>query len=96
MEEPDASEETDLGNHLWEGQTFDGYTVNILGRNVDWVAIYFRADELTGELVNDAVYKRNLQVENDLAVSLVYNGIYDEFAQLHDALKRSVADADGA
>ena len=95
-EEPDASEETDLGNRLWEGQSFDGYTVNILGRSADWAAIDFRADELTGELVNDAVYNRNLQVENDLAVSLVYNGINDEYTQLHNALRNSVAAADGA
>ena len=95
-EEIESPDETEAGNRLWVGQTFDGYTVNILGRSADWAALDFRAEELTGELVNDAVYNRNLQVENDLAVSLVYNGINDEYSQLHSALKNSVAAADGA
>ncbi|MBQ2724123.1 MAG: hypothetical protein IJF78_00265, partial [Clostridia bacterium] len=50
--------ETDSNVRTWEGKTFDGYGVNILGRQSTTYSIDFEAEEITGEIVNDAVYNR--------------------------------------
>ncbi len=88
--------ETDPNVRLWEGKTFDGYTVNILGRQDTTYSIDFEAEEITGEIVNDAVYNRNVKVEDDLDVTLEYiphGGSYTQFLQ---DVNNSVVAADGA
>ena len=52
----DSEAETDDGNiRSWEGLTFDGAEINIVGRTEATYAIDFYAEEITGEAVNDAV-----------------------------------------
>ncbi|MGN1345154.1 MAG: hypothetical protein ACI4V1_00090 [Eubacteriales bacterium] len=51
---------------------FGGQTINLLYWS-DVENQEFEADEFTGEIVNDAIYQRNLNVEDDLNVS--YNWI---------------------
>lgn len=49
---------------------FGGYDIRMLSRDLQRWYIDFGVDELNGELVNDAVYNRNLAVESDLNVVL--------------------------
>jgi len=53
---------------LAEIPSFGGYDIRMLSRDLERWYIDFGTDELTGELVNDAVYNRNLMVEADLDV----------------------------
>jgi len=88
--------ETDSNVRLWEGKTFDGQQVNILGRQGVEVSVDFYAEEITGEIVNDAVYNRNIKVEDELMVDLEYiphGGSYTQFLQ---DVTNSVTAADGA
>ncbi len=50
---------------------YDGVTATVFGWS-DPAAIEFYADELNGELVNDAIYARNLTVEDRLGLKLNY------------------------
>ncbi len=55
---------------LERGLDFKGYDIRMLSReNPSW-SIDFGVEEMTGELVNDAVYNRNLSVQSDLNVVL--------------------------
>ena len=87
---------TDSNVRLWEGKTFDGYAVNILGRQSTTYSIDFEAEEITGEIVNDAVYNRNLKVEDDLDITLEYIPHGGEYTQFLQDVNNSVVAADGA
>ncbi len=88
--------ETDPNVRLWEGKTFDGYTMHILGRQDAAFAIGFEAEELTGEIVNDAVYNRNIKVEDDLDITLEYVPHIGDFSRFLQDVNNSVIAADGA
>lgn len=88
--------ETDSNLRLWEGKTFDGYTVHILGRQDTTYSIDFEAEEITGEIVNDAVYNRNLKVEDELDVTLEYVPHGGSHTQFLSDVNNSVIAADGA
>ena len=55
---------------LPEDLKFDGETVRFLARDRDWMADELAVDDLNGEAVNDAVYKRHQLVEERLGVKL--------------------------
>lgn len=55
---------------LERGLDFKGYKIRILSRDDPQYSTDFGVDELNGDLVNDAVYNRNLTVESELNVSL--------------------------
>ena len=95
--EVETEEETDDGNiRSWEGLTFDGAEINIVGRTEATYAIDFYAEEITGEAVNDAVYNRNSKVDNDLAVQLNYINGSDDYNTFFTNVRNSVSAADGA
>ena len=52
---------------------FDGETVKILYWN-DVPLVEFFVEDQTGEAVNDAIYKRNLNVQSQFGITLEYNG----------------------
>ena len=88
--------ENDSNVRLWEGKSFDGYVVNILGRqNVEY-SIDLYAEEITGEIVNDAVYNRNLKVQDDLNVGMEYIPHSGDYTQFLQDVRNSVTAADGA
>jgi len=88
--------ETDSNVRLWEGKKFDGYGVNILGRQSTTYSIDFEAEELTGEIVNDAVYNRNIKVEDELDVVLEYIPSSANETGFNQDVVNSVRAADGA
>lgn len=95
--EAETDDETDDGNiRSWEGLTFDGAEINIVGRTEATYAIDFYAEEITGEAVNDAVYNRNAKVDNDLAVQLNYINGSDDYNTFFTNVRNSVSAADGA
>ena len=56
---------------------FGGMTFNILCRTKNWFAGEMTVEELNGEVVNDAVYDRNLSVSDRLKVELNYIKVDD-------------------
>ena len=93
-EETEPETEADL--RLWEGKSFDGYTVNIFGRQDTNYSFDFWADEITGQAVNDAVYNRNEQVETDLNIDLQYIPTTLDDIAFNQNVVNSVRSADGA
>ncbi len=93
----ETEEETDDGNiRSWEGLTFDGTEINIVGRTEQYYSIDFYAEEITGEAVNDAVYNRNAKVDNDLNVHVNYINGSDDYTTFFTSVRNSVSAADGA
>ncbi len=67
-----AETEPDWYTNVPEGKTFDGQTFSILGyynNNGAW-NIYLNPTEQKGEIVNDAAYTRNREVEDMLKITL--------------------------
>ena len=56
---------------------FGGRDFIVLGSAQEGFGIYIAVDELNGEGVNDAVYKRNLTVEERFGAKTVYEGATD-------------------
>ena len=77
---------------------YDGETINTFGWSGP-AAIEFFAEEMNGELVNDAIYQRNLTVEDRLGVELEYilqPGAYNDRNTWSNAVVSSVQAGDGA
>lgn len=62
----------DIPDSLPSDLDFTGTTVNILCRTKNWFVGEMAVDELNGEIVNDAVYDRNISVADRLKVDLNY------------------------
>ena len=78
--------------------TYDGETLTTFGWSGP-AAIEFFAEEMNGELANDAIFQRNLQVEERLAVSLEYilePGNYDYRNDWANKVINSVQSGDSA
>lgn len=77
---------------LPEGLNFDSKTINIASSDRSWWEDEVSVSDLNGELVNDAVYNRNLSVENRLGINI--NNIKIPYAASNtstvDAVKKSV------
>lgn len=56
-----APDETELSDDLPEAN-FDGYVFRIYSRNNRWFHGRITVDELDGEVLNDAIYNRNLKI----------------------------------
>ena len=77
---------------------YDGETINTFGWSGP-AAIEFFAEEMNGELVNDAIYQRNLSVEERLGVQLEYvlqPGAYNDRNTWANTVVNSVQAGDGA
>jgi hypothetical protein len=77
---------------------FDGTTVNVFGWSGP-VLVEFYVDEENGEIVNDAIFARNLAVEERLGITLAYRlepGAYDQRNDWVKALSASITAGDGA
>lgn len=56
-----AAEETELSDDLPEAN-FEGYVFRVYSRNNRWFHGRITVDELDGEVLNDAIYNRNLKI----------------------------------
>ena len=63
-EEEQAETEFDWYASLEEGTDFGGYTFTVIRYLDSTWNIYIAPEEMTGEVLNDAAYKRNLEVED--------------------------------
>ena len=63
--------EYEIGDAMPENLNFDGKEITILSRGRDWCKDEISVNEITGELVNDAVFNRNAAVETRLNVKIV-------------------------
>jgi len=71
---------------LESGLDFDGYKIRMLSRDeVRWY-MDFGVEELTGEVVNDAIYDRNLSVQSDLNVLLTQILLISDNYSVSDAI----------
>lgn len=52
-------------------ENYDDYKFHILGTSRDWAVCNMTAEEMTGETINDAIYKRQLAIEERLQIQLV-------------------------
>ena len=69
-----SSEDEIYSANIPEGTDYGGYEFKIVTNNPDgtiWGDVDFNATELTGGAINDAVYQRNLNVEEKLNVKIV-------------------------
>ncbi|MCR5264379.1 MAG: hypothetical protein K6D94_10920 [Clostridiales bacterium] len=76
---------------------FGGYEFHILTAADQWYSTY--SSELTGDLIDDAVYYRNMNVEQRFGVKLVYDrfdGYSAGMSSVKEALSGSVLSGDGS
>ena len=98
---PEAAPETEPAyppDGLPDDLRFDGTTVNVFGWSGP-VLVEFYVDEENGEIVNDAIFARNLAVEERLGITLAYRlepGAYDQRNDWVKALSASITAGDGA
>ncbi|MBQ3861828.1 MAG: hypothetical protein II680_14110 [Clostridia bacterium] len=91
---PETEAETESKPPIPEGYDLGGYTFTILNGNIgDWMYTYrVTADEETGEVLNDAIFKRNLATEDLLNMKITaidQNGA-------RDTAERSIKGGDDA
>ena len=71
-----ATEETTtegyaIKDNLPEDLKFEGKTVSIISRGRDWCKDEVSVENLTGDVINDAIYNRNAAVEDRLGIKIV-------------------------
>jgi len=75
---------------------YDGATVRVIHWKPDNVEFGMAQEEINGDAVNDAIYKRNLYTESDLGITLDFNEEaygYNKVTQFTDKLKAWTEDA---
>lgn len=90
VEEPGTEAETEIMDNLPE-KDYEGRTIRLLTSAEQWKEFY--NSEQTGEVIDDAVYQRNLTVEERFGVSLeyqVFNGYTAGMTDVKTALSGSV------
>ena len=95
--ETETTEETvtEISDNLPE-MDYESIDYNVLAAAEQWIEFY--ESELTGEVIDDAVYKRNLAVEERFDIKLkynVYNGYYAGLGSVKTALSGSVLSGSG-
>ncbi|MBE6612808.1 MAG: hypothetical protein E7632_09985 [Ruminococcaceae bacterium] len=66
-----ADDTTAVVGYDYEGLNYDGYTFKVLNYDDKWNCyVHLTFDEQTGETLDDAVYSRNLKVEDNLNFKL--------------------------
>ena len=92
-------EETELTDDVPAGLKFSGETFTILSREDLIWATEMVTDELTGDIVNDAIYNREITTEDRLGVSIeVFRtpGIWGNEAAFNDKIRTAVQAGDSS
>ena len=79
VEETPAETEFDWYAALPAGTNFGGYTFTVIRYQDKTWNVYIAPEEMTGEVLNDAAYQRNLEVEDlvDIKVEELCNDNYE-------------------
>lgn len=70
-EAPAETNKYEIGDALPEDLNLNGVEIHILSRGRDWCKDEISVQEINGDIINDAIYNRNLTVESRLNVKLV-------------------------
>lgn len=92
----ETEEMTEFAASIPEGTDYDGYEFDILvydETNAVWYDVDFTAEELTGDVLNDAVFQRKIKVEDALNIKIV---THPEEAYCYTPMYNSVQSGDGA
>ncbi len=92
--ESSQDDTTDLSPNL-EAKDYGGYEFTIISYKPDGTAISnanFFAEEITGESINDAIFERNLKIENKYGITI--NSILSPVSECINAVKSSVLSGD--
>ncbi len=96
---PETEEETQYPkDHLPDDLDYGGTTFSVFGWSGP-VLVEFYVDEQNGEIVNDAIYARNMAVEERMNIALEYRlepGAFDQRNAWVQALSSSITAGDGA
>lgn len=65
---------------------YEGYQFNILSNSHNWAIVEMTAEEITGETLNDIIYKRQLATEERLKIKLSEQIVGDALAPLTNAV----------
>ena len=94
-ESADPDSRDSVPSAITEDLDFKGATITVLTRDKDEFVNEFKAEEETGDTINDAVYARNLAVEDKLKVKLEVmsrNGDWGQHTQFNaDVIKEVMA-----
>lgn len=75
-EEEDSDDRTKVKDGLPDGLNYDGTEIGVFVPDVKRNEMYFAGpEEMTGEVVDDAVFARNLSVEERLNITLKQDGV---------------------
>ena len=100
---PQTSDTTEAGSRdavpsaITEKLDFKGQTITILSRDKEDYINEFNADEETGDTINDAIYARNMAVEDQLSVKIdmiTRNGDYGAHTQFNSDVVKEVMAGD--
>lgn len=85
------TEETTAEVYAYDLKNYDGYVFTILNASCGWGGTYHLActDELNGEGLNDAIYNRNMLVEDTLGIKMT-EVVIDDLSQLYKYVSNAV------
>ena len=69
--EETTTEGYNVKDNLPEDLKYDGKTISIISRGRDWCKDEVSVENLTGDVINDAIYNRNAAVSDRLGVNIV-------------------------
>jgi hypothetical protein len=86
--------QANLALYSYPDVNYDGYDFRLMirGQQDEWDSQDIISEEETGEPVNDAVFRRNIEVEEALGITIT--GIWVEVGNQFNTLRRSVAAGD--
>ena len=90
----DPDDPSQIKDSLPEGLDFGGKTFRISNANEAHQIYYEESEELAGDVVNDAVMRRNLAVEERLNITLQHDPYNDSWDSVADSIRRIVMAGD--
>jgi hypothetical protein len=73
-------------------KNMNGFTLNILHTTIDWATVQLDAEMENGDLINDAIYKRNIKIEDRFNCKI--NIREDAFSNVSTTYRNQVAAGD--
>ncbi len=83
----ETAAETEIWENVPEGR-YDGYGFRFLTTEENWGYYRMDVEEQTGEVLDDAVFARNLAVEERLGITITENGLH--YSKVMDEVKATI------